>query len=273
MRPSLEQWVIGICASLAVHLYAIAFLVVSVQPAMIERASGPVISVAGSLSGFTSDAEMVVQDSAEIVEANDRTPEIEPEAHQESEPLEARALTETASADAEPLETSAETQVKTLSPTVPLEERQQKPRPEKANEKKKQAAHPKSSVPKSVRDNKKKKRRRKAKRRRRSEGAAGRRGSSGGRRQSQYAGAAALSNFKGRVRARIAARARSAKGRGTVVVRFTVTASGGVANVRVVRGANSALNSAALRAVRGGFPPIPPGLPRRITFSVPITFK
>lgn len=102
---------------------------------------------------------------------------------------------------------------------------------------------------------------------------AGKRGGGGGRSAKNYAGKAALSNFKGRVRARIARRARSAKGRGTVVVRFTVTAGGGVAGVRVIRSANATLNRAAIQAVRGGFPPIPPGLPRRITFTVPIAFR
>lgn len=86
-------------------------------------------------------------------------------------------------------------------------------------------------------------------------------------------GSASFANYSGRVRSRVAGRAGNPGGAGTVVVRFTVTASGGVASANIVRGASSRLNSAVLRAVRGGFPPIPPGLPRTISFTLPIRFK
>ena len=86
-------------------------------------------------------------------------------------------------------------------------------------------------------------------------------------------GNAAFASYSSRVRSRVFGRARSPGGSGTVVVRFTVTASGGVASASVGRGASGSLNNAALRAVRGGFPPIPPGLPRSLSFTLPIRFR
>ena len=103
--------------------------------------------------------------------------------------------------------------------------------------------------------------------------AAVRRGGGAQGRRASVSGTASLSSYTGRVRARVAGRARSPGGSGTVVVRFTVVASGAVAGARVVRGSSSRLNGAALRAVRGGFPPIPAGLPRRISFTLPIKFR
>ena len=199
------------------------------ETAKIERASGPVISIAGSLSDYASDVEPVVQTQAEAVEAEEQKQKAEPE-------------------------------------EIEKKPEEKKPIPAVAPEVK-----PKKSKPKKVEQ--KKKRTKKAKARRGRKGVAGRRGGGGGKRQSKFAGKAAMSNFKGRVRARIARRAHSAKGRGTVVVRFILTASGSASSVRVIRSTNSALNRAALGAVKGGFPPIPPGLPRKITFTVPIAFR
>ncbi|MGD9868058.1 MAG: energy transducer TonB [Hyphomicrobiales bacterium] len=103
--------------------------------------------------------------------------------------------------------------------------------------------------------------------------AVSRSGGGAGGAQSEAASAAELAGYKDRVRARVAGRARSPGGSGVVIVRFTVTSSGGVAGASIVRGASGALNSAALSAVRGGFPPIPAGLPRSISFTVPIQFR
>lgn len=236
MKLSPYHWLIGIVLAFSLHALAFA-LVVSGEQAELERASGPVISIAGSLSDYASEVETIVQDKAEVVEAENQTQKVEPE------------------------ETAEKPEDKSPVPAVVPEVKREKQKPKKVKPKKK----PKQKAKRKVKH--------KAKARHARKGAAGRRGGGGGKRQSKYAGKAAMSNFKGRVRARIARRARSGKGRGTVVVRFTLTASGSARNVRVIRSSNSQLNSAALRTVRGGFPRIPPGLPRQITFTVPIAFR
>jgi TonB family protein len=228
MKTPLSHWLTGFALALGIHVLAFAFIK-SIEPAKIERASGPVISIAGSLSDYASEVETIVQNKTEVVEADEQVQKIKPE------------------------ETAEKLDEKTPIPAVIPEVKPKKPKPKKVE--------------------KKKKKKEKAKPRQARKGAAGRRGGGGGKRQSKTAGKAAMSNFKGRVRARIASRARSAKGRGKVVVRFILTASGSARSIRVIRSSNSALNSAALRAVRGGFPPIPPGLPRTITFTVPIAFR
>lgn len=230
MKLSLYHWLIGLALALGVHTLAFA-LFASDESAEIERASGPVISIAGSLSDLASDVEPVVQEKAAVVEAEEHKQKVEPE------------------------ETAKKPDEKKPIPAVVPE------------------AKPKKLKPKKTEHKKKRKEKVKAKARQGRVGRAGRRGGGGGKRQSKFAGKAAMSNFKGRVRARIARRARSAKGRGTVVVRFILTANGSAKSIRVIRSSNSALNVKALRAVRGGFPPIPPGLPRSITFIVPIAFR
>ncbi len=237
MRPSLYQWLIGIVLALTVHILAFASLRGD-ETAKIERASGPVISVAGSLSDYASEVETIVQDTAETVAAEDKVQKIQPDV----------------TVDATPAEHAI--------PVVAAEEKPKKIKPGRVYKKKTGSERTKER--KSPKKSKSRVRRNRT---------AGRQGGGGGRGQSRYAGKSALSNFKGRVRARIARRARSAKAHGTVVVRFTVTANGGVANVRVIRSANSALNTAAVQAVRGGFPPIPPSLPNKISFTIPIVFK
>ncbi|HQF31812.1 MAG TPA: energy transducer TonB, partial [Hyphomicrobiales bacterium] len=99
-------------------------------------------------------------------------------------------------------------------------------------------------------------------------------GAGGGGTSREAGGKAAMSNYSGKVRSRIAGRARSPGGRGTVTVRFTVTASGSVSSASVVQSSGSRnLDRAAIVAVKRGFPPIPPGLPRQITFTLPIRFR
>lgn len=113
----------------------------------------------------------------------------------------------------------------------------------------------------------------KKQKKRKNNAATTRKGGGANGKRAGVSGSASFANYSGRVRSRVAGRAGSPGGAGTVVVRFTVTASGGVASANIVRGASSRLNSAVLRAVRGGFPPIPPGLPRTISFTLPIRFK
>lgn len=82
-------------------------------------------------------------------------------------------------------------------------------------------------------------------------------------------------NYAATVRARVASRRPSGAGRrGTVVVSFGVTTSGGLAYASVSRSSgNAGLDQSVLSAVRsaGPFPPPPPGAGRQ--FSIPFHFR
>ncbi len=91
-------------------------------------------------------------------------------------------------------------------------------------------------------------------------------------------GNAAVSNYPGKVRSKLARVARSvrAKGRGEVVVAFAVGSNGSVRSARVARssGVNS-VDQAALQAIRKAspFPPIPANAGRSTwEFSIPLAF-
>jgi protein TonB len=113
--------------------------------------------------------------------------------------------------------------------------------------------------------------------------ATGTRADKAGKGQSSAAGNAAVTNYPGKVRAklsravsRISRRDRSAADR-DVTVAFTVTASGGLSGASIVRGSGSAsLDSAALAAVRRAapFPAIPEGAGRSSwQFTIPLGIK
>jgi protein TonB len=91
-------------------------------------------------------------------------------------------------------------------------------------------------------------------------------------------GNAAVSNYPGKVRSKLARVARSvrAKGRGEVVVAFAVGSNGSVRSARVARSSGvSAVDQAALQAIRKAspFPPIPQGAGRSSwEFSIPLAF-
>jgi protein TonB len=91
-------------------------------------------------------------------------------------------------------------------------------------------------------------------------------------------GNAAVSNYPGKVRSKLARIARSvrAKGRGEVVVAFAVGSNGGVRSARVARSSGVAsVDKAALQAIRKAspFPPIPANAGRSTwEFSIPLAF-
>src|SRR5690606_32748139 len=91
-------------------------------------------------------------------------------------------------------------------------------------------------------------------------------------------GNAAVSNYPGKVRSKLARAARSvrAKGRGEVIVAFAVGSNGGVRSARVTRSSGVAsVDKAALQAIRKAspFPPIPAGAGRSSwEFSIPLAF-
>ena len=203
-----------------------------------------------SLDGQSNLVEEIESESSEV--SPDTADPVQESLEAEQTPQDVAAPSETAPSEIEPIsEQAVALAVPVEMMTKPLE-----------------SIEPKKKVPeRPVRKKKKKK----ASKKRQS--ASVRKGGGNKGRKSNTAGTAALSSYKGRVRARVAGRARSPGGSGRVVVRFTVTASGGVSAARVVSGSSAQLNSAALRAVRGGFPPIPPGLPRSISFTLPIQFR
>lgn len=104
-----------------------------------------------------------------------------------------------------------------------------------------------------------------------------RQASRGGSKKGQV-GNAAVSNYPGKVRSKLARVARSvrAKGRGEVVVAFAVGSNGGVRSARVTRSSGVAsVDQAALQAIRKAspFPPIPENAGRSSwEFSIPLAF-
>lgn len=106
-------------------------------------------------------------------------------------------------------------------------------------------------------------------------------GSSTGKGKASAAGNAAVSNYPGKVRGRIARaagkipRSLKSKAKGDVVVSFTVSASGGLGSVSIARSSGLAeLDSAAIAAVRRAapFPKIPDGR-ASWQFTVPISVR
>jgi protein TonB len=99
--------------------------------------------------------------------------------------------------------------------------------------------------------------------------------SKGGNRRSA-AGNAAVSNYPGKIVSKLRRAARRQKLQGEVRVAFTVSASGSVGGVRVVRSSGSpALDNAAIETVRRAapFPAIPEGAGRSSwPFTVPLKF-
>ncbi|MEO4042885.1 TonB family protein [Hoeflea sp. CAU 1731] len=93
-------------------------------------------------------------------------------------------------------------------------------------------------------------------------------------------GNAAIANYAGKVRRKIMRSVRTPRNlsrRSVVTVRFSVTSSGGLASVRVVRGSGSSqIDARALDAVRRAapFPKFPPGTNRNSwQFTVPLEFR
>ena len=90
------------------------------------------------------------------------------------------------------------------------------------------------------------------------------------------ASAGDVMGYAARVRARVASRRPGGAGfKGTAVVSFGVTSGGGLAYARLSRSSgNSALDKAALSAVRSAAPfPPPPAGASKLSFSVPFSFR
>jgi len=234
--------------------------------------------------------ENAVAETAPEVLATDRAELVEDDnfVQQTAETAEAAKPEPSEVAKAEPAETK---------PVEPVEEAQPKPaKPARTAEKKpveekkpaaeKKVAKPKAEDGKKVAEKAKPKKsgnggRSEANARRgQAEGQEkgdNRQASRGGSKNGQV-GNAAVSNYPGKVRSKLARVARSvrAKGRGEVVVAFAVSSNGGVRSARVARSSGVAtIDQAALQAIRKAspFPPIPDGAGRATwEFSVPLAF-
>lgn len=257
------SWLIGLCLSVAVHIGPGVLLWSAMSEDVDSALFGAIDVELPALALVAPSGETDPAATAEIERA--ATPAPEPEEPEKVEPPEeppvAQQPVQPPVAEPQPIE----------APTPPPEVAHASiPEPEEM---------PKSRVepvqqPQPANDRRQRKHKEQAKSSRRGgERTAALNGSAGLRASGGGGGEADLANFKGRVRARVASRARAARERGIVVVRFIVTAGGGATGIGIVRGASPSLNNAALRAVSGGFPPIPPGLPRAISFTVPISFQ
>lgn len=252
---TLRHWIIALSIAAAAHTAALAFATIATRDEFrIERAAGPSLSVVGS-TAFFNEIKGSDADSQEIKsDTNDaEITEVEP---LRQNPDAAQALSET------PPEELKDTPEKEMIAALPQAE---KPRARENPKKKKLEAKKPRQKQKTANS--------KASRRGGKRTAAEQTG--GGRNGSQRAtsGRASSSNFRGRVRAHLARhKRRVGSKRGTAVIAFTVTASGSVTGIRLARRSGvAAIDKAAIAMVRRAspFPSIPPGLPRRMNFTIP----
>ena len=268
MSFSGRSWLLAL--GLAITSHGLIFLIVKpTSEAKIERSAGPAVTINGSLSSLATQmkavttvqtVEPVTAKAAAVVEPVMQVAAIEPVVAQAIIPAQ----------KIKPVKPKLQKQVVIKKEIVK----------KKVDKKKIKMAR---LVQKKLRRKKVEKKRKAAKLRERAKAkakanrrggrvAAVRRGGGGKGRQSKVAGKAKLSNYKGRVRARVAGRAHSSS-RGSSIVSFTVTSGGGVRGISVSSG-SPAQRSAARRAASGGFPPIPSGVGlSSIRFTVRINFR
>ncbi len=223
------------------------------ETSKIERSAGAPVTIVGSLSAF-AEQKAVEETVEEVTEPVEEVSEVEP-----LEPV------------VEPVPQIVEKQIvsKEIEPNEQSELPAGKPKKKikKAEPKKK-----KKKVKKTKRDKKKQKKRRAGKRL-----AALKKGGGARGKQKRIAGKAAMSNYRGRVQSHLARYKRkvgSSKGR--VVVSFSLSRSGGVRGVRVVRSSgNGSIDRAAVSMVKRAspFPRMPAGGPASMRFSVPISYR
>ncbi len=271
MRISGFQWFLCGVAALAVH--AALFLIVRPPStgAEVSLPVGPTIEMADSLAGIIGAAVEV--DSPDVVDVIDPVePEDVAEPEVTPEPVSQVAMTAPVPPPAdlpdlvqiptsEPVE---EVEIKELAPpVVKVKPVETKTEPKKQEPPKKKTAKKKKTEKVTKKKTKKKK--------------AARKGNSktgAGGKSKKRASSAAIAAYGGKVRARVASRARGGSGRGTVMVSFSISASGSLSSARVSRSSgNPGLDNKALSAVRSASPfPKPPAGARR-SFSIPIRFR
>ena len=278
------HWLIASVFAVTAHVAVFSGFELN-NSAKIERAAGVNISV-GSLSSYASQSDAQETSTDEEVEAveSEVVEQEEPDQTLTEQPVnEVSETTKPEKAESVQSAPKPPVQEEVTNPEVTtsqmLEKTPDETVTETVAEKKEVPAVTKKPPAKAKivpRKKPAKKKTKKAKRKKRAgrKTIAARRGSAGGGRQNSVSGKAAFSNYRGRVRARIASRIRKPAGlRGKVTVRFSIIRSGRASGARIVRSSNTKLNRLALAAVRGNFQSIPPGMPGKITFTVPITFR
>lgn len=247
INPQLTKWSLAFSAALLGHA-AIALSFASTEKPEMERAAGTPIEVVGSL------AALAASESLKELEGESET----------AEELTADPLLEERAA---PLRAEEESEPLTPQPAAKqLEDAQEKP----AQPQKPLTKHRKSPEPKATKSTRQKTQ--KASR----QNAALRKGGGAKGQRKNRAGAAERANYHGRIQSHLARHKRRAAGRGRAIIRFSISRSGRVTTVRLVkRSGNAAVDQAALAMVRRAspFPPIPPGLKPGMSFTVPVHYR
>jgi len=285
------HWLFAALLAISVHMSVFIGFELD-DNAKIERAAGVTIGV-GTLSSYASQSDVQDASTEELVD------DTESETVKEEKPDQVEAdeatndVSETINA-----ETPEEVEISQVQPET-TEVVQETPKPPAQSPEKPDVANPvitsapvlekipdetvaptvikKTAVKvKTVRRKKTVQKKKSAKRKSRTgmRTVSAHRGAGGGGRQKSVSGSAAFSNYRGRVRARLASRIRRPAGlKGRVVLRFTIVRSGRATGAHIVKSSNAKLNRLALAAARGSFQAIPRGMPGKITFTIPINFR
>jgi len=278
MSISPFHWLFAALVAVSAHLAAFTGFELD-DSAKIERAAGVHIAV-GSLSSYASQADVQETSANEEVEAADSDVVEEENPGQVDADSEktvqsaVKPVVQTAEQVPEKLPEQSQVTIPVANPTTEPEDVTPEKTIKAVGEEEKVVPVVKKPPVKKAAAKKKKRKTAKRKTKSGKRTAAARRGTGGGGRQSSVSGSAAFSNYKGRVRARVASRVRKPVGlKGQVVVRFSIVRSGRVTGAHIIKSTNIKLNRRVVAAVRGSFQAIPPGLPGRITFTIPINFR
>lgn len=251
-NPTPTHWLCAFSGAMLCHA-VLAMAWFQSEPAKIERSAGAPIEIVGSLANFAKTQTAVEETVEEIAEPVEEIEEV-------------RELTETPLKEIEPQELKPKKITEVEEAIIPKAAPKQK-KPKKKVKKKK-------APKKKVKVAKKKQKKRLAGKKL----AALKKGGGAKGRQSKIAGKAALSNYRGRVQSHLARYKRRLGGgqKGKAVVSFSLSRSGRVTSVRLVRSSgNKAVDKATLAMVRRAspFPPIPRGGPGSMRFSVPVRYN
>ena len=238
---SFHHWGLAFLGALFCHA-AVAFGWGAEEPVKMERSAGAPVQIVGSLSQF-SNTQAIEETVEEIIEPIEdvKTPEL-----------------------VEPLDTPETDEIAVKKQEVKKKNKQKK-LVKKVKKQKKKA--------KKAKKTKKEQRKKRASQR---VAALQKGGGAKGRRKA--AGRAAMANYKGRVLSHLSRFKRSppSNKRAITRVRFTISRSGRVTSVRLVRGSGVSIydkDSVAMVRRASPFPAPPPGSPRVMTFTVPVHYR
>ena len=256
---SFSQWSLAVCGAVLCHV-VMAVNWFSPDPPKMERSAGAPIQIVGSLAAFAEQqsAEETVTELVEDVEDPTEVPVEEiSETKPDTQTFKPKPVTE--------LKPVEDVEAKVVIPLTSKPVKQEKNKVQKKKKIKK--------LKKVAKKAKKKQKKRLSKKR-----VAALQKGGGAKGRKKAAGRAAIANYRGRVQSHLSRYKRSPGGgqRGRTVVSFTISRSGGLSGVRLVRSSgNSAIDRATLAMVRRAspFPPIPAGGPGRMRFSVPVSYR